>query len=112
MKEKPTIKNLYVANLPLDVEEEELQKLFALCGKVRSIHMVNDAKSGHFKGSAFVNMSNAAEARDAIVTLDGVALHRRIISVTAALPRKPAVAGAKAGAAEKTRAKPRDSRRR
>ncbi|MDT8442359.1 MAG: RNA-binding protein [Desulfuromonadales bacterium] len=105
MKEKSTAKNLYVANLPFEVEEEELRKLFALCGTVRSIHMVTDPQSGHFKGCAFVQMSDAAEARDAIVTLDGLALHKRMIRVSAALPKKKAAPAGKAGESNKPRAK-------
>jgi len=90
MKAKPTIKDLYVADISFDVEEEDLQKLFALCGKVRGIHMVTDQKSGLFKGCAFVHMTSAAEAKDAITTLDGALLINRCISVTAALPRRTA----------------------
>lgn len=89
MKKTSNSKDLYVADIPFEADEEELQKLFALCGKVRSIHMVTDEK-GLFKGCAFVHMTSAAEAKDAINTLDGVSLHKRIISVTEALPRKTA----------------------
>lgn len=96
MKEKSTSKDLYVADIAFETEEEELHKLFSLCGTVRSIHMITDPKSGQFKGCAFVHMANAAEARDAVTTLDGVALHKRSLSVTIALPRKPAAAGSKA----------------
>lgn len=98
MKVKSTSRDLYVADIPFETEEEELQKLFALCGTVRSIHMITDAKSGVFKGCAFVHMASAAQAREAINTLDGLALNKRLISVTEALPRKtaaPAVKNAK-----------------
>lgn len=91
MKKKSSSKDLYVADIAFETDEEDLQKLFALCGTVRSIHMVNDAKTGQFKGCAFVHMTTAAEAKDAINTLDGVSLHKRCISVTEALPRKTAV---------------------
>jgi RNA recognition motif-containing protein len=101
MKDKPPVKDLYVANLAFETEEEDLQKLFALCGTVRSIHMITDQKSGLSKGCAFVHMANAAEAKDAIVTLDGTSLHKRLISVTAALPRKAAVPGNKPETREK-----------
>ncbi len=92
MKPKSTSKDLYVADISFEAEEEDLQKLFALCGTVRSIHMINDPKSGVFKGCAFVHMTTAAEAKDAINTLDGTRLIDRIISVTEALPRKTAAA--------------------
>ena len=88
MKKKSTSKDLYVADIAFEAVEEDLQKLFALCGTVRSIHMVTDVKTGLFKGCAFVHMTTAEEGKDAINTLDGVSLHKRIISVTEALPRK------------------------
>lgn len=112
MKEKPTIKDLYVANLSFETEEEELQKLFAICGTVRAIHMVNDQKTGLPRGCAFVHMTTAAEAKDAITTLDGTSLDKRIISVTAALPRKTANPAAKTGTPEKPQRSKRPPKRR
>ena len=82
-------KDLYVRNISLQAGEEDLRKLFAVSGKVTHVHMVKDAKSGTFVGCAFVKMSSEAEARDAIVTLDGALLVDRTISVVAALPQKP-----------------------
>ncbi|MGK2905826.1 MAG: RNA recognition motif domain-containing protein [Desulfuromonadales bacterium] len=105
MKEKPIIKDLYVANLAFETEEEDLHKLFAICGTVRTIHMITDPKSGLSKGCAFVHMTNAAEAKEAITTLDGTSLHKRCISVTAALPRKTAAAAVKAAPAKPQRTK-------
>jgi len=107
MKAKPTVKDLYVANLSFETEEEDLQKLFAICGTVRAIHMVTDSKSGLPKGCAFVHMTTAAEAKEAITTLDGVSLDKRIIDVTAALPRKTAVVPAKEITKEKSQRKKR-----
>jgi RNA recognition motif-containing protein len=95
MKTKSTSKDLYVAEIAFDAEEEDLRKLFSLCGTVRAIHMITDQKTGQFKGCAFVHMANAAEARDAINTLDGTYLLKRCINVTAALPRKPAPSAAR-----------------
>jgi RNA recognition motif-containing protein len=111
MKKPVTSKDLYVSDIPFEAEEEDLQKLFALCGKVRSIHMVTDEKSGLFKGCAFVHMTTSAEAKDAINTIDGVSLHKRIISVTEALPRKTATPQTKAEP-EKTKKTRRPPRRR
>jgi len=90
MKPQSSTKDLYVSEIAFEVEEEDLRKLFALCGTVRSIHMVTDPK-GLFKGCAFVHMGSAAEGKDAINTLDGTRLVDRCISVTAALPRKSEV---------------------
>lgn len=90
MKEKTTNKDLYITDISFEAEEEDLQKLFAICGTVRSIYMMTDQKSGLFKGTAFVHMATAAEAREAIM-LDGTRLIDRCISVSAARPKKPAV---------------------
>lgn len=87
-------KDLYIKNLSLEATEEDLRKLFSLCGKVSYIHLVNDSKTGQFVGAAYVKMSSEAEAKDARVTLDGTLLLNRLIVVTEALPRGTA-AGAK-----------------
>jgi RNA recognition motif-containing protein len=111
MKQKSTTKDLYVADISFEAEEEDLRKLFAICGTVRSIHMITDQKSGLFKGCAFVHMANAAEAKDAINTLDGTRLIDRCINVTAALPRKSAVPAVKAAPEKPKRARPPRTRR-
>ena len=82
-------KDLYVRNIDHEVTEEELRKLFAVCGKVSRIHMVRDAASGAFVGCAYVTMGSEAQAKDALVTLDGALLGRRPVLVSAARPREP-----------------------
>lgn len=96
-------KDLYIKNIAPEISEEELRKLFAVCGKVTYVHMVQDAKSGEFVGCAYVKMSSEAEAKDAIVTLDGTRMGNREIIVKEALPQK--TAGTK-GAAGKVPGKP------
>lgn len=110
MKEKSTNKDLYITDISFEVEEEDLQKLFAICGTVRSIHMMTDQKSGLFKGTAFVHMATAAEAKQAIM-LDGTRLLDRCIGVSAARPKKPA-APAVVAAPEKPKRTRRPGRRR
>jgi len=82
-------KDLYVKHLPDDMQEEEIRKLFSISGKVNYIHMVRDAKSGIFLGCAYVKMASEAEAKDAILSLDGARLQNRELSVQAALPQRP-----------------------
>lgn len=84
MKTKPKIKDIFVADISFEATEEDLHKLFSVCGKVRSINMVTDQRSGQFKGVAFVCMSNDAETREAINMLDGTRLIDRCIVVSAA----------------------------
>jgi RNA recognition motif-containing protein len=103
MKHKSLDKDLFVADIAFEVEEEELLKLFAVCGTVRSIHMMTDPKSGKFKGCAFIKMSTAAEAKDALHMLDGTRLVNRCISVSAAQPKKVATPAAEATTAKAPR---------
>ena len=111
MKDKPTNKELFVTDISFDVEEEDLRKLFAVCGDVRSIHLMTDKKSGKFTGCAFVKMSSGAEAKDAIHMLDGARLINRCISVR---PAEPKTAGATVAPppVENTRRPPRPRGRR
>jgi len=81
-------KDLYVTNIALEATEEELRKLFSVVGKVAYIHMVTDAKTGQFKGCAYVKMASEADAKDAIITLDDARLINRSIKVSAALPQR------------------------
>lgn len=112
MRNKPTVRDLYVSEIAFEVEEEDLLKLFSLCGKVRSIHMITDPKSGLFRGRAFVHMATAAEAKDAINALDGTRLLNRCISVSAVREKTTEVAAGPAVAEKpKRRERPRRQRK-
>jgi len=81
-------KDLYVTNIAPEATEEELRKLFSVAGKVAYIHMVVDAKTGQFKGCAYVKMANEADAKNALTDLDDARLINRCIKVREALPQK------------------------
>lgn len=85
------VKDLYVANISFRATEEDIRKLFAVAGKVVSVHLVSDPATGQFRGSAFVKMTGVT-AREVIDTLDGARLVDRVISVSEALPKKPQAA--------------------
>lgn len=91
MKNKSTNKDLFITDIDFNAEEEDLHKLFSLCGKIRNISMLTDPRSGLFKGCAFINMDSAAEAKDAINTLDGTRLLERCIVVQAVRPKQTGV---------------------
>ena len=84
MKNRAKVKDIFVADISFDVVEEDLLKLFSVCGTVRAINMLNDPRSGKFSGRAFVRMSTDAEAKEAVNMLDGALLINRCIRVTAA----------------------------
>ena len=77
-------KDIFVADISFEATEEDLHKLFSVCGTVRSINMVTDPKSGQFKGVAFIRMATDAETKEAINMLDGTRLIDRCISVSVA----------------------------
>lgn len=84
MKNKAKVKDIFVADISFDVVEEDLRKLFSVCGTVRAINMLTDQRSGKFSGRAFVRMATDAEAKEAVNMLDGTLLINRCIRVTAA----------------------------
>lgn len=90
-------KELYVGSLSYDTTEYDLEKLFSVSGRVTSIHLITDSKTGEFKGCGYVRMSSEAEAKDAIHSLDGALLIDRRITVSIANPQKqkPASGGYK-----------------
>jgi RNA recognition motif-containing protein len=84
MSKKSKVKEIYVADISFDVVEEDLHKLFSVCGSVRAINMLKDERSGNFNGRAFIRMASDAEAKEAINMLDGTRLVNRCIRVSAA----------------------------
>ena len=83
MKRNTVYRDIFVSDLPYEIDEEEIKQLFALCGSVQSVQMVRDAR-GEFKGLAFVRMASAKETREAVNTLDGTHLSGRYIKVSEA----------------------------
>jgi hypothetical protein len=82
-------KELYVRHISDRATEEDLRKLFSVCGTVTSVHLVIDPETGKFTGTGFVRMSTDQETRDAIETLDCALLGNRTIMVNEARPMKP-----------------------
>lgn len=108
MKNKSKVKDIFVSDISFDVVEEDLRKLFSVCGTVRTISMLNDQRSGKFSGRAFIRMSTDAEAKEAVNMLDGTRLINRCIKVSAARDKpetKPVMA------VEEKRPRPRRSPR-
>lgn len=72
---------LIVLNLPRDLSEDELAKLFKAYGNIKSCDLVLDAKTGTSKGFGFVEMALEHEAETAIKELHGSRLKRNKIRV-------------------------------
>lgn len=62
---------IYVGNINYSLGEAEIQKIFEVLGKVESVKIIRDKRTGRSKGFAFVEMPNKKEAMEAIKTLDG-----------------------------------------
>ncbi len=82
-------RELYVGSISFDAGEEDLRVLFTVSGTVSAVHIITDPVTGKSKGCAYVKMSTADEAKDAIASLDGALLLGRIITVSEAKPQKP-----------------------
>jgi RNA recognition motif-containing protein len=103
MGNKAKGKDIFVADISFDADEEELRKLFSVCGTVRSIHLLTDKRTGQFSGRAFVRMATTEEAKNAVQTLDGALLINRCIRVSLARDTAPAKAAAEAPQAQRQR---------
>ena len=77
--------DIYISNLPDNLEENHLRILFEPFGKVILTRIVRDNWSGRSKGFGFVNMPNAIEAKRAIEDMDGRELAGKVLVVTEAV---------------------------
>ena len=79
--------NMYVGNLPFDVNDEELRAAFEAFGQVVSATVIKDKYSGDSRGFAFVEMSSKEESQAAIDGLNGKELKGRKLTISEARPR-------------------------
>jgi RNA recognition motif-containing protein len=79
---------LYVGNLSFDSTEADLKDLFGQHGSVESVAVITDRDTGRARGFAFVEMSEASAAQDAIRALDGTDFGGRSIKVNEAQDRR------------------------
>ena len=66
--------NLFVAGLPYDLDDAELEEIFEKFGKVNSAKVAIDRETGKSRGFGFVDMADATEAREAIENLKDIML--------------------------------------
>ncbi len=72
---------LFVAGLPYDMDDAELEEFFEKFGTVASVKVAMDRDTGKSKGFAFVDMPLEAEAREAIEGLNNLAIGRKTLVV-------------------------------
>jgi RNA recognition motif-containing protein len=81
-------KKLYVGNLTYNVNESDLEALFARFGTVQSAQIIVDRDTNRSKGFGFVEMGSDTEAQAAIQGLNGFDHGGRNLTVNEAKPRE------------------------
>jgi RNA recognition motif-containing protein len=79
--------NIYVGNLNYDLNEDQLEQVFAEFGEVASVKIIKDRDTGRAKGFGFIIMENDEEAKKAISELDGKEVEGRALRVNEARPQ-------------------------
>jgi cold-inducible RNA-binding protein len=79
---------IFVGNLNVNASSETLRVQFEQYGEVSSARVSMDPQTGKSRGSGFVVMRNADEARNAVANLDGVAFQGKILMVKVAEERR------------------------
>ncbi|MBK6936006.1 MAG: RNA-binding protein [Chitinophagaceae bacterium] len=72
---------LFVAGLPYDMDDAELEEFFEKFGTVTSVKVAMDRETGKSKGFAFVEMPLETEAREAIEGLNNLAIGKKTLVV-------------------------------
>ena len=81
---------LFVAGLPYDLDDAELEEIFEKFGAVVSARVAMDRETGKSKGFGFVEMQNDEEGKEAIEHLKDISLGKKPLVVTQAEERSSA----------------------
>jgi RNA recognition motif-containing protein len=87
---------IFVAGLPYDLDDAELEEIFEKFGTIASAKVAIDRETGKSKGFGFVEMPNDAEAKDAIESLNDISLGKKPLVVKAA-DERPGGGGGNSG---------------
>jgi cold-inducible RNA-binding protein len=79
--------NIFVAGLPYDLDDAELEEIFEKFGKVTSAKVAMDKATGKSRGFGFVEMPVETEAKEAIEGLNNISLGKKPLIVKAAEDR-------------------------
>jgi len=90
-------KKLYVGNLTYNVNEADLEALFAPFGTVQSAQIIVDRDTNRSKGFGFVEMDTDAQAQAAIQGLNDHEHDGRRLTVNEAKPREDRGGGGRSG---------------
>ncbi|MDQ3101956.1 MAG: RNA-binding protein [Bacteroidota bacterium] len=79
--------NIYVANVPYSVKDQDLRDLFEPYGEVTSAKIIMDKATNRSRGFGFVEMADDNSGRAAIEATNGKNFHGRDLVVNEARPR-------------------------
>jgi cold-inducible RNA-binding protein len=89
--------NIFVGNLSYSTTQDDLHAAFSQYGNVERVNIVTDRDTGQPRGFAFVEMTNANEAQNAISQLNGADLNGRAMNVNEARPKPTGGGGGRGG---------------
>jgi len=89
--------NIFVAGLPYDLDDAELEEIFEKFGKVNSAKVAMDKETGKSRGFGFVEMPVETEAKEAIEGLNNISLGKKPLVVKAAEDRQSGSSGGGGG---------------
>lgn len=78
---------LFIANIPHQLTEPELNQLITQYGQVTLLKLATDPQTGKRKGFGFVEMRDRGQAQKAIDSLNDLELHGRKLSVKEAIDK-------------------------
>jgi len=78
---------LFVAGLPYDLDDAELEEIFEKFGKVASAKVAIDKETGKSRGFGFVDMPDRTEAKDAMDSLNEISLGKKPLVIKEAEER-------------------------
>ncbi|HLA23258.1 MAG TPA: RNA-binding protein [Candidatus Nanoarchaeia archaeon] len=80
---------VYVGNLPFNVDDDKLLKIFEAYGEVEEATVLKDKFSGRSKGFGFVTFKNDENAQKAIGEMNDKEVEGRKLKVNEAKPFDP-----------------------
>ena len=78
---------LFVAGLPYDLDDAELEEIFEKFGTVASAKVAIDKETGKSRGFGFVDMPDRTEAKDAMDSLNEITLGKKPLVIKEAEER-------------------------
>ena len=82
-----TLGSVYVGNLPLEINKEDIRDVFVVFGDIRDIELVCDDR-GRFKGFAYVYFEDDEDAEEAVFNINDGEYFGRVLKVQRAKRQK------------------------